>query len=39
MKNKEFIFTSLGSSSVMIHNFVFTTILGQLVAPYGITDQ
>jgi hypothetical protein len=37
--NKEYIFTSLGTSGVIIHMYVFTTVFGQLVLPYGITEQ
>ena len=38
-RNNEYIFTSLGTSGVIIHMYVFTTLIGQLVIPYGITEQ
>ena len=37
--NKEYIFTGLGTSGIIIHMYVFTTVIGQFVAPYGITEQ
>ena len=32
-------FTGLGTSGIIIFMYVITTIIGQLVIPYGITDQ
>ena len=37
--NTGFILTGLGTSCVIIHMYVFTTLIGQLVAPYGIDDS
>ena len=39
MGNTGYLFTSLGTSGVIIHMYVFTTLIGQLVAPYGISEQ
>ena len=36
--NKAYMFTSLGTSCIIIHMYVFTTLIGQLVLPFGITD-
>jgi len=33
------VFTSLGTCGIILHMYVFTTLIGQLVAPYGITEQ
>ena len=37
--SKEYIFASLGTSGIIVHMYVFTTLVGQLVIPYGITEQ
>ena len=39
MDNRAYIFTSLGTCGVILHMYVFTTLIGQLVAPYGLTEQ
>ena len=39
MFNSQFIITSIGTCCVIMHFYVFTTVIGQLVAPYGLTDQ
>jgi len=31
--------TGLGTSGILFHMYVFTTLIGQLVAPYGITES
>ena len=36
--NKTFMFTAMSSCSVMIHMYLFTTIIGQLVYTNGLTD-
>ena len=38
-KCKKYVFTGLGTSGVIIHFYVFTTLVGQLVAPFGLTEQ
>ena len=39
ISNSLFIFTSVGTCCVIMYFYVFTTLIGQLVAPYGLTDQ
>lgn len=39
MSNRKFIFTSLGTCGVILHMYLYTTVIGQLVAPFGITEQ
>ena len=39
LRNKAYLFTSLGTCGVIMHMYVFTTVIGQLVGPYGINDQ
>ena len=39
LRNRAYLFTSLGTCGVIMHMYVFTTVIGQLVGPYGITDQ
>ena len=35
----EFTFTALGSCGIIMHMYIFTTFIGQLVAPYGTTSS
>ena len=37
--NKKFVLTSIGTCCVILHFYVFTTVVGQLVLPYGIDDS
>ena len=39
MRNKRFVFTSLGTCGIILFMYVFTTVIGQLVAPFGLTEQ
>jgi len=39
LNNKAYILTSLGTCGVIMHMYVFTTVIGQLVGPFGIKDQ
>ena len=39
LKNKTYLWTGLGTSGIIIHLYLFLTFVGQLVDPYGITDQ
>ena len=37
-KNREFVLTGIGTSYIIIYFYVLTTVLGQIVYPYGLTD-
>ena len=39
MYNKRYVLTGIGTCGVILYFYVFTTLIGQLVAPYGITEQ
>ena len=39
LSNTPFVLTGLGTSCIIIHMYVFTTLIGQLVVPFGITDS
>ena len=38
-KNREFVLTGIGTSYIIIYFYVLTTVLGQIVYPYGLTDS
>ena len=37
-KNRDFVLTGIGTSYIIIYFYVLTTVLGQIVYPYGLTD-
>ena len=39
VRNCEFVLTGLSTSYIIIFFYVFSTVLGQLVYPYGLTDS
>ena len=39
LNNKEFVFTGIGTGGILIYNNVISTIFGQLLVPYGITND
>ena len=38
MGNKEYVLTGVGTCGIILYFYVFTTVIGQLVVPYGLTD-
>ena len=38
-KNCEFVLTGFATSGIIIYFYVLTTVIGQIVVPYGLTDQ
>ena len=38
MVNKEYVLTGIGTCGIILYFYVFTTVIGQLVLPYGLDD-
>lgn len=38
LNNKEYVLTGIGTCGVILYFYVFTTVIGQLVLPFGLSD-
>ena len=39
LRNKEFIFTGMGTGGIIVYANVWSTVFSQLISPYGITND